>query len=395
MKRLQILKESTLATCVAIVIAYCISFIPLSLEYFKALRQGFADFDLYDLNYSNQQKNNLVQDTSIVVIGIGNDRSEIADQLNLITAYSPKVIGIDASFEEPRDSLDDLKLSEALKGKPNIVLAYGFTPGNQLVPDFFYKESNNGETGYIDFSNRPKYSVIRSYVPFSDITGNKLESFTSCITHIDNPEKYEVLKRRHNNEELINYTGNLDNYLNCSWDEVKSLDPVQLRRLIQGKIVLLGFFIKDPPLVMDDLYYSPLNERVSGKSFPDMYGVIVHANILSMIMSGRYIKVASPFLSYLFAFLIALSLNYYFISRFHKHAHPGHGKFLLIQFLSILLILYFFLQLYSWFSFQVPLGPIMLAMVLTLETLGIYKNIALWLHKKNKYKTIFTHKHII
>ena len=35
------------------------------------------------------------------------------------------------------------------------------------------------------------------------------------------------------------------------------------------------------------------------------------------------------------------------------------------------------------------------AWLLCVELLGVYKNIALWLHKKYNYKTVFAHKHII
>lgn len=145
---------------------------------------------------------------------------------------------------------------------------------------------------------------------------------------------------------------------------------------------------------MDDLHYSPLNERVSGKSFPDMYGVVVHANILSMILNGRYASLASKLTSYFFAFLITFLLNLYYISQINKKKHPAHAKFILVQFLVILLILYLFLMIYNWFLFKVSLGPIMISMVLSLELLGLYKTIALWLHKKYRYQTIFTYKHI-
>ncbi len=154
--------------------------------------------------------------------------------------------------------------------------------------------------------------------------------------------------------------------------------------------MLLGFFVKTPPLVIDDLHFTPLNEIVSGKSFPDMYGVVIHANILSMILSGKYPRLASAGIAYLFAFLITLLFNFYILLRYNKKAHPSHLGFILVQIFSILLMLYFFLILYKYFFFKVALEPIMICMVLSLEMDSLYKRLALWLHKKYRYKTVFS-----
>jgi CHASE2 domain-containing sensor protein len=394
MKKLHLIKEAFIATLIVLIITYLISFIPLSLEYGKALHQGFADFDIYDLYYSGKARQNIIRDTSIVLVELGADRLEIADQINSLSLYHPKIIAIDATFENSKDSLGDMKFSEAIKNKPNLVFAYGFDKTG-VSPNFFYKETDSSAAGYIDFSSRPEYSVIRTYIPFYKKDGKEYEAFTTSIARLVNPGCYQKLKKRNNNEELINYTGNLNNYFTITKNELYNPDSLQLEKLIRGKLVLLGFFMKDYPLVMEDLYYSPLNERVSGKSFPDIYGVVVHANILSMILDGKYATLASTTTAYIFAFLITMLLYYYFISQFHKKSHPSHGKFLLIQFLAILFVLYLFLQFYNWFLFKVPLEPVLIAMVLSLEMLGLYKNLALRLHKKYHYKTVFTHKHII
>jgi CHASE2 domain-containing sensor protein len=393
-KRLFI-KEASVATLLVLLVTYLISFIPFSQEYGKALHQGFADFDIYDLYYSDTSKQNLIKDKDIVLVEIGNDRSEIADQVKTLSRYSPKIIAIDATFEEPRDSTDDAKFSGEMKQHSNIVFATEFDKKEHFIPNIFNTQNDDALSGYIDFSRNPPYAVIRTYAPFTTIDGKQYDAFTSAIVRKVNLEKYQDLKKRNNNVELINYVGNLNNFLNVSRADLNTLDSQQLETLFKNKIVLIGFFVKDPPLILDDIYYSPLNEQVSGKSFPDMYGVVVHANILSMILNGRYANLASKTTSYFFAFLITFLLNLYFISRFHKKTHPAHSAFMLIQFLAILVVLLLFLLLFNWLLFKVPLEPIIIAMVLSLELLGLYKNIALWLHRKYHYETIFTHKHII
>jgi hypothetical protein len=58
--KIQVLKESIIATIILLLITWLISFIPWSLEYGKALHQGFADFDIYDLYYTGKDKQNTV-----------------------------------------------------------------------------------------------------------------------------------------------------------------------------------------------------------------------------------------------------------------------------------------------------------------------------------------------
>src|SRR5262249_21522691 len=97
----QIIKESTLATIILLLATYLISFIPWSEEYGKALHQGFADFDIYDLYYAG--KKNLKRDTNIVLVQIDTARKEIADEIELLSHCDPKLIAIDAFLESPSD----------------------------------------------------------------------------------------------------------------------------------------------------------------------------------------------------------------------------------------------------------------------------------------------------
>src|SRR5205085_12579780 len=116
------------------------------------------------------------------------------------------------------------------------------------------------------------------------------------------------------------------------------------------------------------------------------------ANILSMILNDDYTFQASDFTRYILACVIIFLFLYYMLSQYRLKPHPKHGKFLLIQFLLVILMLYLFLEVFNLFLIKVPLLPIMIALVLCVELLGVYKNIALWLHKKYNYKTVFAHK---
>lgn len=395
--RSQLIKESLVATFVTLIITYSVSFIPLSLEFGKALRQGFADFDIYDLYYSGKPKQNSKRDPNIVLIESGADRSEIADQINLINTYDPKVVGVDIFFDKPSDSVNDLKLNNALHAKTNMVIARRFENKAGLIPNMFCSQGKD-KCGYANFLGH-EFSVIRSYSPCFEIDGEKQYAFTSLIAEMYDPNSYERLLHRNNNLELINYIGNLESFTSISKEELVEYHlSEQLQNIIKDKIVMLGFFVKNThqnPLILQDLHFTPLNERVFGKAYPDMYGVVIHANIMSMILSGKYATLVSTFTTYLIAILLTWAFNMYIISRYFKKEHPSHGKLMLIQFLVILALFYIFLQIYNWFLIKVPLEPIMIAMVISLEMLGLYKSLAIFLHKRFKYQSVFTHKRII
>jgi len=389
-----------MATILTIIVTYGVSFIPLKFEFSKAIRQEFLGFDIYDLYYSGKHLKNSQRDTNIVLIEIGPDRQAIAGQITRIQNYSPAVIGVDAVFEKKGvDPLADTRLIETISQYNNIVFASRIdidktTKKPVLVRNFFDNEGHYYPSGYINFLGN-QFSVIRNYPPFYK-AGNSVQAFSSAILEKFSPGKFDTLSGRKKKLEVINYKGNLERYNSISKEQLEYYDTTgQLKEMLTHKIVLLGYFIKQPPLVMEDLHFSPLNEQISGKSFPDMYGVVIHANILSMILSNDHVSQASDFVSYLYASLIIFLFLLYMLSQYKKRMHPHHGKFLLIQFLLIIVVLYVFLQVFNLFGVKVPLLPIMIALVLCVELLGAYKQLALWLHKKYHYRTVFNHKHII
>lgn len=400
MKKFQIVKESLLAALLTLIITYGVSFIPLKYEFSKAIRQEFLGFDIYDLYYTGKHLKNTKRDDSIILVEIGDSRAAIADQINLIEKYGPSVIGIDAVFDKDGNALENAGFVSAINQYKNIIFGkrYSIDSLTRLpvfIGNFFEKDSRLYSSGYINFLGN-QFSVIRNYPPFLRTADSLYPSFTSAIIDKFSPGKLEKLKERKRDAEIINYQGNIENYNSLTAAQLLYFDSTgQLTNLLYGKIVLMGYFVTNPPFVLEDLHFSPLNEQMAGKSFPDMYGVVIHANILSMIISGCYAKETSVVISYLLAGLIITFFLYYIISKHKRGRHPSHGKFLLVQFLLIVVILYVFLMVFNWFLIKIPLLPIMIALVLCLELFGLYKIIASWLHKKFNYTTVFSHKHAV
>lgn len=69
-------------------------------------------------------------------------------------------------------------------------------------------------------------------------------------------------------------------------------------KIIKDKIVLMGIVplidISDPTslanITYEDTYYTPLNPNYVGRSYPDMYGLMIHANVIAMMLDENYIN---------------------------------------------------------------------------------------------------------
>jgi hypothetical protein len=101
---------------------------------FDPISQALTDFEMTDYAFSNLRPDPVV-DERIVIVNIGDlDRRNLAQQINIIRQFKPKVIGIDSYFNcEGRlrdsvncpallDTLGNLLLEDAIKEAGNVVL---------------------------------------------------------------------------------------------------------------------------------------------------------------------------------------------------------------------------------------------------------------------------------
>jgi CHASE2 domain-containing sensor protein len=89
--------------------------------------------------------------------------------------------------------------------------------------------------------------------------------------------------------------------------------------LITGRIVLLGY-VNTNPSDLEDKKFSPMNSRFAGKSIPDMNGVVVHANIISMVLDKDYIKKV-PLWGNLLLAIIVCWLHMSFFVHYYLESH--------------------------------------------------------------------------
>jgi len=297
-------------TITVFIILWLLTFIPINLGFFSPVSKALYDFDMNDLVFSKLTPEQPA-DTNIVVVNIGYlNRAQIAQLITIIKSYDPKVVGLDILFREKKDSAGDSLLEQAIKLDGNTVSVNrlsGYNESKQCFDtmttslDRFTKYSVSG------FANLPSkdgsdMTTIRMFIPRSKYHDSTVDAFSLKIVNIYDKNAYNYLVKRNNNYETINYRGNADKFY-----YVDGTDPANLTNLdfIKNKIVLLGFLGNYPVKnIFEDIFYTPLNENYAGKTYPDMYGVIIHANIISMILARNYINEFPTWIELLLAMLV-------------------------------------------------------------------------------------------
>lgn len=385
--------EAFVATLLIFLLFWVISFFPFRFELIKPIRQGLHDFDIYDLYFSGKNTGKRTKDSNIVIVQLADTRQEIATQLELVGRCKPAVIGMDIVFAAPSENpANDTALLRQAEENTAIRWATVLredSAHNLYLLQSFFRLNEGSNFGFINFPGKPYYT-IRNFLPRKKINSDTLLAFPAEIVRSFDAAKFEKFDRRNKKLEAINYKGNLESYTNITSTELGFLYRTgQLENKLNGKIVLMGYFHREAPYVLEDLHFTPLNERTAGKSHPDMYGVVIHANIISMILNEDYITVKSSLFSTILALVFTYLLTLYILHRYKVKKHPSHGAFILLQIMLIIILTYLFLMIFNWFNIQVPLMPIILSIVISVEMIGLYKTLAYWLNKKWNYPTIF------
>ena len=166
---------------------------------------------------------------------------------------------------------------------------------------------------------------------------------------------------------------------------------------LKNKIILIGFYASDcnPNPVIDDYFYTPLNEKIIGRKFPDTYGVVIQANITNMILKENYINKTSETFDWIFGFIICFLHNLIFLKLYvHRHLWY-HLNAKIIQLFSSFLLILLFIYFFKNFNIKLSASPFIVPVVLTVDLLYFYEAIILWINTKRKISTYLTtgHKH--
>lgn len=382
-------RDTLLATIAVFVVMGLLALIPLNTHLFDPLKAALADVNFNDLSFSalKLHKVNPVE-KDIVIVNIEHaDRKKIATALNRVEETEARVIGLDVLFDGPSDSTSDSILAYAIRNNEKLVVSNNFSEEGESKMLANYFDPENRKSGFVNFIGEDA-GVIRYFSPFERIPDAVYPSFSSAIVKEADPEKYTILANRKNDIEIINYSRDLEQYFIVTIDDV--IENKVSKELFNDKIVLMGY-IRESPFDIEDCHFTPLNEKFMGKSLPDMNGVLIHANIISMLLNEKYISKLPQWVN----ILVALLSTWFFMSLFIKYYLSKslwfHLITKLIQLLATILIIYLGILMQKYFSISLSLALLLVGLILSTDVLYFYEAGALWCNRKFGYKTIFTH----
>ena len=357
-----------------------IVFSPGNIEIFDPLKYALSDFEFKDIDFARYSEDYPV-DQDIVLVNIGRNRVEIASQIKTIAAMQPKVVGVDVLFASEKEADMDLPLIDALASTRTVVLNCKLDGWRDDTTKPMYKEARvphekfrlqhitYGHDALIpDLKNR-ELQTVRVFQPAPAYKDTTINAFALEIAERYKPGLAKQMIARENDQEIINFKGNYNKFVLLDIEPEMPIDTAiaQYGTLIRDKIVILTYMGQpfDNPNDIRGKLYTPATTQYIGKSAPDMYTGVIHANIVSMLIHDQMIEKMPKWLE----FVIAVIICYFNMALFHwitvKFPSFAGGEMKVIQLfqsgLVTLAAMYAFYLINYSFSTGLMLAVILLA----------------------------------
>jgi CHASE2 domain-containing sensor protein len=360
---------------------------------------AFSDMEFTDV-YFSRLLDDPIADENIVLVNIGlESRAGIAMMIDSISQHNPAVIGVDSFFDYPKeDTLSDMMLMDALSRVENLIMV------NKIIFNLETEafDSVHASWPWFTFNSEPAFAnlitdadvqedlkMCREFNPkLETIDGTIHSSFGVKLASYLAPEKAQKFLERENETETINYRGNVLDYGATKFgNKYYALDVVDVftsnyvPEIIEGKVVIFCFLgeVLGDRENFEDKFFTPLNETYIGRAFPDMYGGVIHANVVSMILNEDYIFALSETQKILLA-LVILFLNIMIFTWIYKKLPKWYdGITKLIQLAQLLAFIYIMIYAMDFYSLKLDLTYTLIAVAISGDGLevffGVVKNI--------------------
>ncbi|HCX22775.1 MAG: hypothetical protein CMB80_11790 [Flammeovirgaceae bacterium] len=391
----RLLIESIFATILVFAVLGLFSVFPYDIKFLNPIKILMKDFKYTDIYYSKLADKDKPMNSEIVMVNIGNlDRGGIAAAMYNLQLAEPAVIGVDIMFYQQKDSLSDMFLREELS-KPNVVVTSVLHPDDDppslLVSNEYFGDLNYAYANLV--SGDSLNSTIREIQPFFNEGKYYDEAFTSKILEMYDSSAFKDLQARGNETEIINYYGTYKQFMDYEAEQIiyGEFDP----EAIKDKIVLIGYmgnYVGDASN-LEDFKYTPLNHEVVGKSIPDMHGLTIHANILTMYMHRQYIDKMHVAQSFLLDFIVCYVHVVLFMFLFVKMHLWYHLWAKVIQFFTAVVLIYILFYFYEMHHYLINATLILITVLISVDVLYLYETLAVIVYKKFGIKSYFIHDH--
>lgn len=383
---------------------------------FDPLGKALGDMEMSDIAFSRLREDPPI-DTNIVIVNIGDlSRGEIGQQIANLNRCKPKVIALDIIFScdyfqdsticpQAYDTLNNLIFANAVGSVKSMVMGMRITQTDSLINvlgDAAVYDSiehtyptllQNSQEGFVnlitDADHQEDLKQCRALNPTLMVSGKEQLAFSVKIAMLFDSVRTKKFLARGNEEEVINYRGNIVDWHGASsyagrypvldWEQV--LDTSQfMSGMIKDKIVIMGFLGSDlRDTSWDDKFFTPLNKIYAGRARPDMYGIVVHSNAVSMILYEDYVNQLHDWQEFAIAIVIVL-LNvalFFSIVRNERSKDWFDGLSLLVQLIQVLLFTSAMIFCFAWFNFKLNITVTLAAVALVGTCFELYTGVFL------------------
>ncbi|MGB0523503.1 MAG: CHASE2 domain-containing protein [Flammeovirgaceae bacterium] len=377
-----------------------ISKIGVQFEFLNVFEQVFENFTLSDYYYT-LRGSDIKHDDRVVIVNIGDESREVtAKQIEILNKYEPKVIAIDAFFRKLKPEFSqDSALAASIQQTENFVLvselvdldsASNTWGGVVNSHEFFQQHAHAGYANTITEEDAKEYfNTWKKIKPKQKVKGREpIPCFAAKVVEFYDKAKYDKFMKRGNEVENIYFRGNTPSRT----DELRgfpaaytTLDVEQILfeqfepDVIKDKIVLLGYMGTEYTSKNwdGDKFFTPLNKEPLGRTYPDMYGVVVHANIISMILDENYIDVMSPYLGIALAIILCyLNVALFVFILKKKRLAPWYGGISkIIQLLEVVFLVFLTVYFFGSSLYKADTTLAMLAILVSGDLAEIYLDV--------------------
>ena len=360
------------------VLIWFLDVIRINFHFLNPFNETIRDYEITDIVYSRlRSKKNIEIDHRIVLVNSGypTNRDTLRMMVDRIVESGAKVIGLDIRFEEQKDPRIDSMFRKSLLRMENIVLANKVADLEKDEKTFRRQEgcdtffSNYINTGFVNFVDNDS-STIRYISPREMTEEEECLSFATRVVSMYDPAAAERLFKRNNEVEEIYYSGDQDLFIQLGVHDILYTKPD-----LRDKIVLIGFVPMDEknrPIV--DMHYTPLNIRYTGHNTPDMYGVVIHANIIRMMLDNTYIRELSFWVNLLLTFIFCYFNIHLFYQIYRRVSLPFQFVTRFLQLGEIILLFFIVALLFHFYRIKMDVAYWITALLLTFDAVKFYDN---------------------
>jgi CHASE2 domain-containing sensor protein len=389
---------------------------------FDPISTALQEFELTDYVFS-RFRTPPVPDPRIVLVNIGSlSRREMAQQIQIISQYHPKVIGIDGFYNceggfrdtvncrQLLDTLGNLMLANAIKDAGNVVLVSRLLQKDatsrqrkidvydsmEFSDPMFNDYAHNGFANLVTGATyQEDVKICKTFIPQMVVNGKKQLAFSVMMAMMYDSTKAKKLLARNNEEETINFRGNFEipdvkirglrdqmdstsafRTLCYAIDWMPLLNGDYLPSMFENSIVIFGFLgnqFGDPS--WNDKFFTPLNIKVAGRANPDMFGVVIHANIVAMILNEDYVNEIGLPLQIIIAIVVCFLnvLLFYWMDSYFPTLYDGLS--VVIQIIEILIVSLTIIFSFAYFNIKLELTLTIAAVALIGPCYDVYKSV--------------------